>query len=498
MLGERNRMRQVFDGNEMREMDRWAIEEKRIPGLTLMERAAEAAVERIMFYKPMNVGVVCGTGNNGGDGFAIARLLKERSVRTEVFVIGKRERLQGDAAVNYARLEELGIPTVWRVPEGTEEYDCVVDALFGTGLSRAVEGEAAKAIEWMNGSRGVKVAVDIPSGIHAGTGRILGCAVRADETVTFSRGKAGLYLYPGRSCAGKVYQAPIGIGSPNPIEESCEKYILDAEDVRRWLPPRRPDSHKGTYGKILIAAGSPGMMGAAVFAARSAYHMGAGLVRVMIPESQSAVMSISVPEVVQLLYSDPEQVRVPKDTTAVLVGPGLGANEALWNRIMDETPSDIPLIVDADGLNLLAAHPEKRHPRMILTPHMGEASRLSGKTTAELYADLIASARELAVRYQAVVVLKNASTVTADPQGRVCINTNGNPGMSTAGSGDVLAGAIAGLCGQNRDADLWKMAAAGVWLHGRAGDVAVRSTGQYALMASDIVNFLRPDRIILE
>lgn len=495
-------MKKIYDGQEMSRMDQWAIQQAGIPGRTLMERAAQGVVQRILARGKKRTAVLCGTGNNGGDGFAIARLLHAQHVPTDVYIIGKKEKLSGmtDAAANYQMLAPLGIPVFWRVPEKAEEYGCIVDALFGTGLSREITGEAERAIGWCNEKRqsgAYVIAVDIPSGIHSGTGQILGCAVHADKTVTFSRYKTGLCLYPGREYAGQIDLQEIGIPQENPIEAMGQKYLFEREDAVQSLPPRQIDSHKGTYGKVLVTAGSPGMMGAAVFAAKAAYHTGAGLVRTVIPQKESAVMTLSVPEAVQILYDDPAQVKITPDVTAAVVGPGLGNHEELFFQILRELPEEVPLVVDADGLNILARHGGMHRSGMILTPHMGEAARLSGRSAKELLADLPAAAVSLARQYEAAVVLKGAATVTADPWGRIAMNTTGNPGMSTAGSGDVLAGTIAGLCAQQRDGDLWKMAACGVWLHGRAGDRAAEEVGQYALTASDIIRFLRPDHLIL-
>lgn len=491
-------MRQVFDGQEMQRMDRWAIEELGIPGEKLMEEAAMALCRRVLDGGFRKVLVICGTGNNGGDGFAAARLLCERGVVVKVFVIGKRERLEGegDAARNFRRLSAYPVPVVWGIP-GEEKADCVLDALFGTGLNRPVQGEGARAIAWMNEQDAPVISADIPSGVHAGTGQVMGRAVEASRTVTFSRAKRGLYLYPGRELAGIVEVADIGIPGPNPVEEAGKSWVMDGPSAAGLLPPRRRDSHKGTYGKALVIAGSPGMMGAAIFAASAAYRMGCGLVRALIPEQGSVAMTVRAPEAVQILYGKTTEIILPKDSTAALIGPGLGRNEALFRHCMEALDPKIPLIVDADGLNLLAEHPEWGREGMILTPHMGEASRLARKPVEELYQDLPRAAVDLARQYRSVVVLKNASTVTADPEGRVAVNVTGNPGMSTAGSGDVLAGILAGLFAQSGE-DPWKLAALGAWLHGRAGDRAAVEKGQYAMTASDLLDFLRPDFLIQE
>ena len=586
-------MKKLYDGAEMRAMDRWAVETAGIPGLELMERAARRVTERILEGEGKSAAILCGTGNNGGDGFAAARMLREAGCRADVYVIGDPERIRGDAKVNYDRLEGqnvfCGLPgenadTAAAAETKPVRYTCVVDALFGTGLDRPLEGAVLAAVRWINAWKAAKprrrvVAVDIPSGIHAGTGQILGDAVRADETITISRLKTGLYLYPGRTYAGKIYLGDIGEDDPNPVSEAAQKRSYGKNDIRMLLPVRSDDSHKGTYGKLLVAAGSPGMMGAAVFAASAAYRAGAGLVNTVIPAGEGQTMTLAAPEAVQTRYTDgtglngpvqgsqssasqtgqgqirsrqislrqinlkqsrPDesvpgqngqeqdsrnqtgasliradensllQIRLPECSAAV-VGPGLGKNKTLLRKVL---AMGVPTVVDADALNLIAADPlilsaaalqdgRNTEPRLIFTPHMGEAARLSGKTVSELYQDLTGSALELARRYHAVVVLKNASTVIADPQGRVCVNRTGNNGMSTAGSGDVLAGTIGGLlaqaaaggreCGGER---LFEIACAGVWLHGKAGDAAAKRTGVYALTASDLVRYMRPDRLV--
>ncbi len=278
--------------------------------------------------------------------------------------------------------------------------------------------------------------------------------------------------------------------------------IWTAERVRSVLPPRRPDSHKGTYGSVLAAAGSPGMMGAAVFACRGAYASGAGLVRAVIPREGSTALTVAVPEAVQLLYGSEEELEtlaLPA-STAALVGPGLGKNRALFHRILDGLETAVPLVIDADGLNLLAEEGSLDRPGVILTPHVGEAARLVGCTTAEIMKDVPGAALALARKYRAVVALKCWRTMIASPSGRLAENHTGNPGMSTGGSGDVLAGLIAGLAGgyphpapEEREETLYRIASAGVWLHGAAGDAAAAKKGIYALVASDIADALRPD-----
>lgn len=568
-------MRKLYDGAEMRAMDKWTIEAAGIPGVELMERAAHAVAERILQGECAATAIICGTGNNGGDGYAAARMLREAGCRADVYVIGDPGRIRGDAKVNYDRLGGQGVfaglpgetagaaapaaagASVSAGAAGLEpaavsavstRYTCVVDALFGTGLDRPLAGEALAAVQWINAwkaadARRRVIAVDIPSGIHAGTGQILGDAVRADETVTISRWKTGLLLYPGRTYAGKVYLEDIGEEEPNPVSDAARTRCYSKKDIRRILPARSADSHKGTYGKLLVAAGSPGMMGAAVFAASAAYRAGAGLVNTVIPAEEGQTMTLAVPEAVQTRYKDSAgcadqqarandltQLRLPECSAAV-VGPGLGKNVALLRKVL---AMRVPTVVDADALNLIAADPsilkESRVDsvakdfasdagncpdnspdnavRLIFTPHMGEAARLSGKTVAELYQDLPGNAAELAKRFHAVVVLKNASTVIADPEGRICVNRTGNNGMSTAGSGDVLAGTIGGLLAQAASGGLdgtgsksaaerlFELACAGVWLHGKAGDAAAKRTGYYALTASDLVRYMRPDRLV--
>ncbi len=480
----------------MADLDRAAIENG-TPGRVLMERAASYIAdltEEKGFVRPA---VFCGSGNNGGDGFAAARILKERFISCDVFVPGGKDRIRrpSDAYDEFLGAEKEGIGINDGLPVSLREYDCIIDALFGTGLCREITGVFRDAVEMINSSGLPVISADIPSGVHSATGRILGCAVRASYTVTFSAYKTGHFIYPGRELSGDVRLCDIGV-APG----TSDIFVPEKEDIRGYIPERYSESNKGTYGKVLSVSGSSGMMGAAIFTSRSAYRAGAGLVLSVIPSSESACMTVSVPEAVQIRYDAPDgadaadRIRdILEGVTCAVIGPGLGRNEKLFRNLLGVIPESIPVVIDADGLNILSAEGSLDRENVILTPHMMEASRLCGKTVGELYRDVTESAVMLAERYRATVVLKSASTVTASYDGRVAVNTTGNHGMSTAGTGDCLAGIIAGLAAQKRGCDLFRIAAAGAYLHGHAGDLAAEVRGRTSLMASDLIDQIKPD-----
>ena len=488
---------------EMQAADRQAIS-LGTPGLELMERAAAAVALRLSLHtKPEDeIVFICGTGSNGGDGLAAARLLACRGwQRIAVYMQGDPETLKGDARTNRDRLRETGLeirPAEQWQP-GPEAW--VVDALFGTGLNRELRPEAVELIGRMNRTAGKILAVDLPSGADANTGRSWGALVRAEETVTFARKKQGLLLEPARSSSGFVVVAQIGL--PVEQKETSRVFSLDREDLAERLPRRLVESNKGTYGRLLALVGSEEMTGAAVLSCRAAYKSGVGLVEAVMPAEGSLPLRCAVPEAILSLYrqKDDCEIRNLERASALLIGPGLGLDFHVLNRIrfaLEHFPAEKPVVLDADGLNWLARSPElaelvrRRGGRTILTPHLLEASRLMQNTVEEIRQDRIRAARELAAAYNACVILKDAVTVTASPEGCVCVNPTGNHGMATAGSGDVLAGLTAGLAAQGTPA--FDAACLGAWIHGEAGDRAVQETGYYGLTASDIGRFIHIER----
>lgn len=504
-MKNRNKMIYLVSAAEMKRYDSNTIEKTGIPACVLMERAALGALEAIeenLKSRSLNkksVLIMAGVGNNGGDGLALARLLAERQYDVEVWCVGNREKASAQWLQQEKILEHYPV-RILREPS-RRVYEALVDALFGVGLSRDITGEFARAVAQYNEMEGFKVALDLPSGIDTDTGEILGCAARVDVTVTFGFCKRGLVLYPGCQYAGTVKTAEIGISEVSFFGDKPQMFAYD-ESAEELRPRRRGDGNKGTFGKILIVAGSRGMAGAAVLAARAAYRMGAGMVKVATPEENRMILQGAVPEVLLETGEDfTESLNQWADVVAV--GPGLGRDERalrLFRQVIEGCR--LPMVVDADGLNLLAEIPklldelglqgkaenQKAGRKIVLTPHVGELSRLSGLPVNVLKRDLAKAGQELAERVHGVVVAKDARTFTCGEDMPVCVNLTGNSGMATAGSGDVLAGMIAGLLGQGMDA--YEAASVGVCLHGMAGDAAAARLGEYACMAGDIVEAL--------
>ena len=490
-------MKRIVTCKEMKVLDGNTIDKMGVPSCVLMERAALRVAEEIEARLndrklQENILCVCGSGNNGGDGVAIARILKLHGYRTSLYLVGnpdhRTEEMQRqlEIAANYQ------VPVVNNLK--TEEYTTIVDAIFGVGLSRPIEGKYKDVISALNQMDAWKVAVDIPSGINGDTGAELGIAFRADMTVTFAFRKAGLCLYPGRKFAGKVIVADVGIYESDEVQ--AHLWQTEKTDIT-CLPDKIPDGNKGTFGKILIVAGSSGMCGAAYLSASGAFATGAGMVKIVTPEENRIPLQTMLPEAMLDCCDEYEKDFAWCDV--IVIGPGLGTVEKAADKVQwflkAAAKTEKPLVLDADGLNLLAQHPEWKEwlgTHVVLTPHMGEMSRLTGKTVKELQTDRIAAARELAAETGAVCVLKDACTVTAAPDGTAWISLEGNPGMATAGSGDVLSGILAGvqamfLHEKNVLSESGKRAALGVMLHGMAGDLAEEEVGMAGMKAGDIV-----------
>ena len=509
-------MKWIVPIETMREADRYCMEKLQIPGLILMETAARSVVNQMMksCRKGERVLVICGTGNNGGDGFAIARMLKIQGLSVRVYLTGEPSLLTGDARTNYEMLSAYQIsvltPNQASVLEKMiDQADWVVDAMFGTGLDREIRGLSDQIIHYINKvhRKGhIKViAVDIPSGIHGNTGQVLGCAVEADETVTFCRLKPGLVLFPGRDYAGKVTVSDIGIPDSIPPLKDAMLFMMEAADVPNLLPSRVSRSHKGLYGCLFSLSGSRAMTGAAILSGRSAYKMGTGLVDIAIPEEAASVIQVSLPEAITTPYREgawEPLIEKAVRATAVLAGPGLSRLPYVGDMlraVFAAVPTETPLILDADALNWLSQDQQlaeiirKRNGNTILTPHLGEASRLLKISVAEIMKQPMKAVQALQEQYQSVAVLKDAMTMVCALEGQIFFNNTGNNGMSTAGSGDVLAGMIAGLCAQG--IPVFQAAYAGVYLHGAAGDLAKQKHGVYGMTASDIADHIHLEKI---
>lgn len=494
---------------ESKELDRYAIEELGIPGPVLMENAALGVVDALGERYPdaRRVAVVCGPGNNGGDGFAVARQLAARGYDVDVLAAAFSSAPAADARLQRAILERSEVAVEELSPDAIDALearlsrcDLVVDALFGVGLSRPLAGPWARLVEAIAGARRPVVAVDLPSGLDGDRPAPIGPAVRADLTVTFLAPKPALVLSPSAALAGEVVVADLGFparleGGPGSL------HLLLAEELAAELPRRAPAAHKGDFGHVLLVAGGPGMIGAAVLAARAAVAGGAGLVTVAAPVGCEAALAAACPEAMTLPLpadgSDPSSgaeivatLRVAAEArTVVAIGPGLGRRTATaeWVREL-VLEVERPLVLDADGLAAFAGRLDelaRRPATTVLTPHPGELGGLLGRSTAEIQADRLAAAREAALRSGAVVVLKGERTVVAAPDGEAWINPTGNAGMASGGAGDVLTGLVAARLAQGDEADF--AACLSVHLHGSAGDLALERAGGPAVPASQLV-----------
>lgn len=499
------KVRFVVTAKEMKEYDNNTITRIGIPALVLMERAALKMQEEIWKHvpNPASVLLVCGTGNNGADGLALARLLSEKGCKVLCCIIGDMQKCteQFETQLMVLKHYPVKVLTNRQALDALEQYiridagfDVVVDALFGVGLSRLVEGDFAYALEAVNRLRGYKVAADIASGIHADTGKILGCAFQADLTVTFGFGKRGLFLYPGRDYSGQIVVADIGISEKSFFGQPPQVFVYD-KNPQELLPARCGSGNKGTFGKVLIVAGFEQMAGAAVLSARAALEMGAGMVKVICAPQNRHILQSCVPEV---LYDTCENIENSLQwADVVAIGPGLGkSREALemLKRILET--SGLPLILDADALNLLSENEDVTalmrayRGSVVMTPHMGELARLTGKSIPFLKENIFREALLSAEHYQAIMVCKDAVTLVADPiTSNIYMNISGNNGMATAGSGDVLTGIIAGLLAQAKDA--FEAVALGVYLHGLAGDKAKDTYTEYGVTAGRIVENIK-------
>lgn len=499
-------MKRLLNSAQMKACDRYTIENIGIPSMVLMERAALSVAHKIIKdYPPKEISAVifAGMGNNGGDGIAVGRILKEKGAKVQIIMVGDLERCSKEMQQQLVMAKNMGIPAKMYDDSLKGEYNVIVDAIFGIGLSRTVQGMFQNAIQWINQKKTIEnvsvYSVDIPSGVHADTGEVLGCAVQADKTIAFQYGKPGLYLGEAEEYTGKVYIKNIGI-SPMPLELgeiNSEAFFYEAEDLKR-LPMRKKSGHKGTFGKVLVIAGAQNMAGAAIFSAESAYRTGCGLVEVFTTQENRMIIQSRLPEAVLTTYetmqNSIEKLKCSIEKADVIIlGPGLSMSKQA-EIIVEYTVKNAvkPCVIDADAINILAQHPEwlkeKKAP-CILTPHIKELARLTQKKTAEVKKSLVSTARETAECYDCIVVSKDARTVVTEKETALYyLNLSGCCGMAVGGSGDVLTGIIAGLLAQNISP--YEAACLGVYIHGLAGEAAQKKLGGYSMTARDIIKNL--------
>ncbi len=480
----------LYAAAQTRALDRLATAEYGIAADTLMERAGEAAFQllRSRWPRARRIALLCGPGNNGGDGYVVARLAMLAGLQPKVMALAAADQLQGAARAAYEALRECGCNIDTFTPERLRDCDAVVDALFGTGLEREIAGIWRDAITVMNAAGKPILALDIPSGLHADTGRVLGTAVRASATATFIALKAGMFTAHGSEYCGEIFFADLDV----PAALYARSKPLARRLTRRALQPlvaRRPrDTNKGNYGHVLIVGGAPGMGGAARMAGEAAYRAGAGLVSLATHPSHAAALASARPELISHGVEDQAQLRALfARANVVAVGCGLSQADWGWKLWQQALDCKLPLIVDADALNLLAHDPIQRQD-WILTPHPGEAARLLGCTVGDIQADRFTAVRALARRYGGVCVLKGAGSLIA-VGADLWLCDRGNPGMASGGMGDVLTGVVAALVGQGLvPGDAARL---GVWLHARAGDEAAAAGGEIGLMATDLFPYIR-------
>lgn len=489
-------MQYLLDAEQMKSADSHTIQDLGVPSRTLMERAAAACADYIEEQKwPLtHVCIVCGSGNNGGDGFAIGSILKEKGCQVTAVFAGRMTSRTEECIYQMDQFEQRGgiLLTEWQ----DNDYSIVIDALFGVGLNREITGHYLEILQHMNMSSGRKLAVDIPSGISATDGRVFGEAFQADATVTFQDRKLGLFLFPGALYTGKVCVTDIGIDSFAVKEQLDTAYALEMSDIAKLLPERPPYAHKGTFGKLLLIAGSSGMAGAAFLSACAAYRMGAGLVRIYTTEDNRSILQQLIPEAIITTYTEYDEaslLSVLEWADAVCIGSGLGRSDVadlIVNTVLKEI--NVPCLIDADGINILATHPEWKdrlaEGNYVLTPHLKELSRLTGRPVNEIQMHRREILEQTARTLDVTLVQKDARTFVGAKGRRMYVNLTGNAAMAKAGSGDVLAGIIGGLMVQG--CDNYDAAVLGVYLHGLAGDIARNEMGCYSVLARDLADAL--------
>lgn len=502
----------LLTADQMQAVDRQAIEGIGIPGVVLMENAGRCVADeisrRFSSAGSSSALVLSGKGQNGGDGYVIARCLLDKGWFVHTVVLAERGAVTGDAAVNLLALEKCGGMVSFVTDEekltsvlsAAGVSDVLVDALLGTGLAKNVEGLYKRTIEWVNIQPLPVVSVDVPSGVDASSGCILGAAVIATLTVTFAFAKVGLASYPGAAHVGELLVTDIGIPAPVARLAPNDCLLIDKKEASRLLPLRSPDGHKGTFGHLLVLAGSTGKSGAAIMAAESGLRSGAGLVTLACPLNVQPSVAARVTEVMTVPLVDCNGevslqalgglIQQVQDKQALAIGPGMGVGDEvceLVRQLLQKT--DVPVVIDADGLTALCSQlhlfEQQANRQVVLTPHPGEMARLTGLSTTEIQANRFHVARDFAVQHGVVLVLKGARTLIASPDGKVCVNTSGHAGLASGGMGDVLTGVVGGLLAQGMSA--FAAATLGVYLHGLAADQLLPRFGTAGLLATDIM-----------
>lgn len=478
-------------GRQMKEADEYTIHKIGLPSMVLMERAALSVVEYLEGKELSKILVVCGSGNNGGDGYAIARLLHLKGHHVEICFVGNDVSRSEENRRQKAIAEYYQIPVVKQVEE--KGYTVIIDAIFGTGLKRDIEGIYFDVISKLNRMSGLKVSVDMPSGVHDATGEVMGIAFKADMTIAIAFVKRGLVFYPGADYAGDILVGDIGITEDAIPRDDVLTYGYGIKDLKNKFPKRKANSHKGNYGKTLLIAGSKGMSGAAYLCARAAYEVGTGLVQVYTSEDNRIILQELLPEAIISTYNEYDEKQLQELLAwadVVGIGSGLGKSETAV-QIVKETleKANCPCVVDADALNIISEHMDwlkNCKQDIILTPHMKEMSRLLNCSVKELAEQRVSVLTDFVSMYPVTCVLKDARTLVATKERDLYVNLSGNSAMAKAGAGDVLTGVITGIVAQKIECH--EAASLGAYVHGIAGLVAKDKKGKYAVLASDIID----------
>jgi hydroxyethylthiazole kinase-like uncharacterized protein yjeF len=510
----------IATSEQMRNIDKRAMDVLCIPGLTLMENAGKGVLSVIEDIagdvRGKSFGIVCGKGNNGGDGFVVSRLLREKGAHVTAFLLARAEEVSGDASVNLKRFVSMG----GELKELTDanlsdelspvlgKAHFIVDAIYGTGFKGKASGVVAQAIEFINSSNRTVFSVDVPSGLDCDTAKAEGACVKAHATATLALLKKGLVFYPGRKFAGEIFLVHIGIPTECIEKERIQLELIDNLLAKEWFATREPDVHKGDCGKIAVVGGSVGLTGAVALCSMAAVRTGAGLVTAAVPESLNDILEVKmtepmtrpVPETKERTLSitaKDEILRLVESYDVLAFGPGLSRNSESAALAREIVPSVTkPTVLDADGLNAFVDHTDllaKCGKRLIITPHVVEMSRLSGEDPHTVVQDRVGAAKHFSTKLGIVVLLKGAPTVIAQPEGTTYVNPTGNAGLASGGSGDVLTGIIAGLLGQSLSPV--RAAALGAYLHGLSADVAKEKLGEEGMIAGDLIECL-PEAIL--
>ena len=490
-------MEYCITGRGSKLTDKWCIEEMGIPSVVLMERAALSLCDEILKDLNDNRGkrviLFCGCGNNGADGLAAGRILVNKGIDTEIYIVGNVDKASDEFNIQYKILNKMKVKIAIADKNNIESMqfndgDIIVDAIFGIGLSRTVEGNYKNIIDKINSSGQRVISADVPSGLCADRGIVMGCCVNADKTVTFGKIKSGLVLCDGKNYSGEIVVKDVGfLGEAyRNINIANEIYnFYDKEDLR-LIPDRLKASNKGSYGTVMVIAGSENMSGAAIMCAKAVYRCGAGIVKVITHKKSMDIIRNNIYEAIVEDYEGDVQV---SDKDIIVIGPGLSVCEKSRDLVKKVLTSKCKAVIDADGLNVISQNRElltELHENVIITPHIKEMSRLCNSQVSHIRENIVSVSREFSEKYKCVTIIKDATTVISDSSGNVTVNMSGNSGMSTGGSGDVLAGIIGGMLSQK--IPVYQSACVGVYLHGLAGDVARDELTEYSMMASDIIN----------